>query len=361
MLRPPTLRLASLLLALALVSTAALAADDPLALLDAGHFKRARALIEAREATSPDDPATLYLRSRLTLQLGDAKAALPLAERAAALAPRNAAYRYQVAGCVGSLAQHAGILKQLGLAKRFKREAEAALALDPRQIDAIEGLIQFYSQAPGIAGGSDKHAAALAETLVTLDAARGRLAQADLAFHDKQRARGEEALRQAVSADPKSYAAHLALARFCLGDDQKKWDEAEQQARAALAINPGRVGAWYVLAHLDAHLQRWDDLDRTLAEAERAVPDNLGPCYQAARTLLADDHEPARAERGFRKFMTQEPEPGGPTLAHAHWRLGLAIEKQGRRAEALQEVETALQLKPDLDDAKKDLKRLKRG
>src|SRR5204862_619469 len=101
--------------------------------MDAGHLKRARALIEAREAANRDDPATLYLRSRLTLQTGDAKAALPFAERAAVLAPKNAAYRYQVAACTGSLAQHAGILKQLGLAKRFKREAEAALALDPRQ------------------------------------------------------------------------------------------------------------------------------------------------------------------------------------------------------------------------------------
>ncbi|MEK7331481.1 MAG: tetratricopeptide repeat protein [Candidatus Eisenbacteria bacterium] len=297
----------------------------------------------------------------MKLVSGDARAAVPLAERAATLEPKNADYRYQVAECVGSMAQRAGALKGLGLARRFKREAEATLALDPNHVDAHEGLIEFYSVAPGIAGGSDKRAHALADALVGIDAARGRLAQATLAFREKQGAKGEEALRQAVQADPNSYPARMSLARFCAGDAQKKWDEAEQHARVAIVLDPGRVGAWSMLAYLYAHLQRWDDLDRTLAEAERAVPDNLAPCYQAARTLLADDREPARAERWFRKYLTQEPELGAPTLAHAHWRLGLAVEKQGRRPEALSEVETALQLKPDLDDAKKDLKRLKRG
>jgi len=357
--RPLALRLVALLLAAPLAASAA--PDDPVALMEVGHFKQARTLVEAREKANPDDASAPYLRSRMKLVTDDARAALPLAERAATMEPKNADYRYQVAECVGTMAQRAGVLKGLGLAKRFKREAEAALALDPRHLDALEGLIEFYSVAPGIAGGDDKRARALADTLVAIDAVRGRLAQATLAFRDKQPVRGEEALRQAVQADPNSYPAHLSLARFCAGDAQKRWDEAEQHARAALTLDPGRVGAWSMLAYLYAHLQRWDDLDRTLAESERAVPDNLAPCYQAARTLLADDREPGRAERWFRKYLTQEPELGSPTLALAHWRLGLVVEKQGRRPEALSEVETALHLKPDLDDAKKDLKRLKRG
>jgi hypothetical protein len=52
---------------------------------------------------------------------------------------------------------------------------------------------------------------------------------------------------------------------------------------------------------------------------------------------------------------------GAPTHAHARWRLGLVLEKLGRKPEALAEVQRALELKPDLgDEAKKDLKRLKR-
>jgi tetratricopeptide (TPR) repeat protein len=352
---------ASLALLLSLPLARAFAADDPVALMDDGHYRRARVLVDARAAAHPEDPGTVFLLARLELAAGDAAAALPLAEKAATLAPRNAAHRYLVAQCVGSMAQRAGALKGLGLAKRFKREAEAALVLDPRHVDAHEGLIEFYSVAPGIAGGSDKRAHALAGALVGIDPARGRLAEATLLFRDKKDAPGEEALRQALAADPNSYRVRMTMVRFFANDTRKKWGEAEEHAKAALAINPGRSAAYGALAGLYAHLERWNDLDRILAEGERAVPDNLSPYYQAARTLLGDDREHARAERFLRRFLTQEPEVGGPTLAHAHWRLGLAIEKQGRKPEALAEVQTALQLKPDLDEAKKDLKRLKKG
>ena len=339
---------------------AAPAAQDPAALIEDGHLKQARAAIEARASASPNDARTLYLQSRIRLATGDAKSALPLAEQAAALEARNADYRYQVAECVGSMAQQAGALKALGLAKRFKREAEATLALDPRHTDAYEGLIEFYSVAPGIAGGNDRKAAALAEELVAIDAARGRMAQATLAMRDKQEPKAEEAMRQALAANANSYAVRVSLAHFYASDHQKKWDLVEQHARAAVALEPARVAPYATLAYLYTHLQRWDDLERLLGEAERAVPDNLAPWYQSGRTLLADDREPARAEKAFRRYLTQEPEFGSPSLAHAHWRLGLAIEKQGRKPEALAEIETALKLKPDLDEAKKDLKRLKR-
>lgn len=339
----------------------ALAADEIVTLMEDGHYRRARTLIDARAAARPDDPRTLYLRARMMLVMGDAAAALPLAERAASLAPKDVDHRYLVAQCVGTMAQRSGALKGLGLAKRFRREAEAARLLDPRNGETYEGLIEFYSVAPGIAGGNDKRAAALAETLVTIDPVRGRLAQARLFFRDKQETRGEEAMRQALAAEPNSYRVRMTLVRFLADDARKKWAEAEDHAKAALAISPGRVAAYAALAGLYAHLERWEDLDRILAESQRVLPENLSAHYQAARTLLGDDREHARAEVLLRKYVTQEPEIGAPTAALAHWRLGLVIEKQGRKPEALAEVQTALRLNPDLEDAKKDLKRLKKG
>jgi len=100
-------------------------------------------------------------------------------------------------------------------------------------------------------------------------------------------------------------------------------------------------------------------LDAILAQAEKNVPDNLSPYYQAGRLLLNPGSDLPRAENYFRKYLTQEPEPGAPQHAHAYWRLGLALEKQGRKPEAINALETAVRLKPDLAEAKKDLKRLK--
>jgi tetratricopeptide (TPR) repeat protein len=153
----------------------------------------------------------------------------------------------------------------------------------------------------------------------------------------------------------------MSMCRYHATEARKQWAEAEAQARAALALNPRRVAAYAALAGLYAHLERWDDLDRILAEAERAVPDNRSPHYQAGRTLLTDGRDPARAERYFRAYLAAEPEIGAPTRAHAHWRLGLVIEKQGRKTDAIAEVQQAVTLKPDLEEAKKDLKRLKKS
>jgi tetratricopeptide (TPR) repeat protein len=54
----------------------------------------------------------------------------------------------------------------------------------------------------------------------------------------------------------------------------------------------------------------------------------------------------------------QEPEGNTPHLAAAHWRLALVLEKEGRKADAIAELQTAVKLKPDFEDARKDLKRL---
>ena len=67
-----------------------------------------------------------------------------------------------------------------------------------------------------------------------------------------------------------------------------------------------------------------------------------------------------RAEAAFRKYLTQEPEPTAPPIWAGRWRLGLVLEKMSRTPEAVSELEAALKLKPDSEEVKKDLKRVKR-
>jgi len=77
--------------------------------------------------------------------------------------------------------------------------------------------------------------------------------------------------------------------------------------------------------------------------------------------MLRDSVELPKAEAYLKKYIagTKEPEPGAPIIAGAHWSLGLVYEKQGRKPEARAELETAVRLKPDFEQAKKDLKRMK--
>lgn len=327
------------------------------ALIEGGHWKRARALLEQRVNANPNDAQAVCLLSRVKIAFGDFDAALSLAEKAVALNGRNADYHYQLAEVYSDMLPRAGTLKQLSLSLR--KELDAALALDPKHLDALSGLMQFYLEAPWIAGGDKGKARAIAEQMVRIDAARGYLAMARLAQAEKDLAKVEGFYLKALQANPRNYEVQLALANLYGSQSKKKYDLAVKHAREALALDAGREVAYSILAVIFAMGQRWGELDAILAQAEKNVPDNLNPHYQAGRVLAAEGKDLPRAERYFRKYLTWEPEGYRPDFASAHWRLGLTLEKQGRKSEALSELEIAVRMKPDFDIAKKDLRRLK--
>jgi len=336
------------------------AANDPApeALIKAGHWKRARPLVEQRYQANPGDARSAYLLSQVKAAFGDLDAAVPLAEKAVALDSNNADYHAQLGVVCGETAEKASLFAKAGWAHRFKEETDKAAALDPKNLDARFALMEYYLQAPRLMGGSRQKAGAMAEEISRINRAQGYLAQARLAQEDKDATREEAAFLKALEAAPEDYEILVSTAAFYNRDTQKKYDQAEKHSRRAVKVSPGQVSAYSSLAFALAAVERWPDLDAALAEAEKNVPDDLSPYYQAGRALLYTGKDMPRAERYFRRYLAQEPEGEAPTLAHAHWRLGLVLEKEGRKAEAVAEIETALRMRPDLTEAKKDLKRL---
>jgi tetratricopeptide (TPR) repeat protein len=135
--------------------------------------------------------------------------------------------------------------------------------------------------------------------------------------------------------------------------------EVERYARHVQTLEPKRTNGYNGLAWSLARQKRWSDLDANLADAEAAVPDDFMPYYVAANALLGSNEDLPRAERYFRKYLSQEREAGTPSHAVAHWRLGLVLERQGRKSEAVSAMETAVKMDSALEPARKDLKRLK--
>jgi tetratricopeptide (TPR) repeat protein len=320
-----------------------------------GHWKRARPVVEAAVAAKPNDATALYQMSRIKQVFGDLNAARSFAERAVAIAP-TADNHLQLAGVVGDQATKASVFKQIGMAGTVKKELAAALAADPSHIRAHYFQLEYYKEAPGIAGGSMDKAKAEAATIAKLDAAWGYVALAEIASKEKRSADIPELYHKAHDAKPAQYDTGLAWCNSLAG--QKKWPEAEKCATDMLAVEPDRTGPYAILAYVYINQLRWNDVDKILAEAEKAIPDSLTPYFTAgtASTVVGAYD---RSERYLRKYMSQEPEPTGPKLSRAHWRLGLAFEKAGRKADAVTELQTAAQLEPSFEPAQKDLKRLK--
>jgi tetratricopeptide (TPR) repeat protein len=341
-------------------SPAALSPDSQKRLVEDGHWKRARAALEPRVQSNPRDAEAAWLLSRVRNAWKEYDAAVKLAETAAALDPKNAEYRWVVAENVGEQAEDASWFRALGLARRFKREAEAAAALDAGYVAPRWGLMEFHMRAPGVAGGDKKRAYALLEEIKRISAVQGPLAEFRMTQLEKKNESPEPYYLRAYQADPKHYGANMNLARFYTRDTQKKFDLAEKFARAAMQLEPFRAGPYATLALVYAVQQRWKELDELLSQFEKAIPDSSIAHYQAAAMLRVSGADLPRAERYLRKYLSVEPEPGYPTHADAHWLLAMVSEKMGRNADAVRELEAALRLNPGHDAAKKDLKRLKK-
>ena len=336
------------------------AGGGPEQLAEGGHWKRLRAWAEPRVAANPNDAQAAYYLASVKEELGDLDGALPLAEKAVSLEPNNARYHYRLGTICISQAQKAGIFKGLGLARRFKAEAEKAISLDPKNVDAREALMEYYFDAPGIAGGDKKKAWATADEIGKIDAVSGLLAQAGLAAKEKNPAKQGAFYEKALAAAPHDARVLREVAGFYSGDSQKKYDLTEKYGLEALKMDEDRMVPYIVLAVAYAATERWKDLDAMMERAEKNVPDDLGADYQAGKVLLLSGKDLPRAERYFRKYLTMEPEGGEPNHAAAHWRLGLVLEKEGKKAEAITEMEATLRLQADFKEAKEDLKRLKK-
>jgi len=341
-----------------LLLTPVVSADEPTTvLMQQKHWKRVRAIAQAKLKVSADDAEANYLMSRVLMAWNDSNAALPYAEKAVKLSPQNAEYHWALAQVVGNQAEKANIFRQIGLAKRFRSETETVLKLDPKHVEAHYGMMMYYFKAPGIVGGDKNKAYAEADEIGKIDRAKGYVALVRLAQEEKQPGKVEALYKQANDADPKLVEPYVGLINIAA--NANNFGEVERYARQLLTIEPKRANAYNALAWSFVKQKRWSDLDGILSEADAAVPDNSIPYYIAANALLAAKEDLPRAERYFRKYLSQEPEAESPSHAAVRWRLGLVLEQQGRKAEAVNEIEAALKAEPSIEPAKKDLKRLK--
>ncbi len=329
-----------------------------------GQFVRAAALLTARWQQDRENPDLNYQLSRALSAIGELDAALPLAEKASAANPQSADFHAQLAVIYGRQAEKASFVKQLGLARRAKKEFDAAYALDPQNIEALYGLMMFDNAAPTFLGGDKAKALQLADAMAAVDATRGLQAGAQLAHERKDAAAEEALLLKAIGPwpdyrEPEAYNAGMALAAHYQSTNRAA--DAGRIACAALQADPGRIDAYRLLVEMAAAEQCWNEVEDLLRGATARVQDDLSAHYAAAVAMLRAGRRRHRAEALLRRYLAHPPEANAPSLATARWQLASLLEQTGRVDQAIAELERAVAQEPSLEEAKRDLRRLKKA
>ena len=200
---------------LLLLPAAALAAplDDAVALYRAKRYPEARAALATLTAAEPKNAAACYYYG-MTLRLrGDSTAledAAPWLAKAAELEPTNATY---LADFGGTSLQLAGKTRSVSAATRGRDAMVRSLELNPDNLDAREGLLQFYAQAPWPIGSSSKAADQAAE-IAKRDPVRGLLAQVTVKTSAKKYAEASALCEDFLKQSPESFQALYQIGRL---------------------------------------------------------------------------------------------------------------------------------------------------
>ena len=288
-------------------------------------YDAARREAEATAKRHDMEAAAQYCVGRIAYAQGQSNKAVDWFERALDRDVTVAEYHLWLGNALGDEAQKASKFRQPFLARRVKTEFEAAVRLDPRNIDARHGLIQFYSMAPGVMGGSMTKAKEQAAEIGKLNRMRGHLELAALLEKEKDLAGAERELGAALTSASDSAAPYFALSNFY------------------------------------ARQKQWDRVFETLEQLMKALPDDKSAKLSYARVAYLSGQNLERGETEAKSWLASPPADASPQLtAAAHVRLGAIYDKQGRLDEARAEYEKGLELNPRNEEAKRGVAKLRK-
>ncbi|HYM77199.1 MAG TPA: tetratricopeptide repeat protein [Candidatus Dormibacteraeota bacterium] len=312
----------SLLTALFLLTAVSLA-SSPQDLLASGHVDEAVAALEQQVRQAPNDAAGYNLLCRAYFMMEEWDRGIANCERARNLDPQNSVHYLWLGRIYGEKADRAGLLSAGGLGKKSRTAFERAVELDPRNWEARKDLAEFYFSAPGIVGGGKDKARDQAEAIRALNPA----------------------------------AADWVVGQ--IAEKNRDYPAAEREYRAAIAASKSGVWAWVELAIFFRHINRLDDMEKALLEAETAPVDHHEALMDGASLLMRTGRDPALGIRLLRRYFSVGPVEEGPAYkAHEYW--GQLLERQGDHHGAAAEYRAALALFHGFHRAEEDLKRVER-
>jgi tetratricopeptide (TPR) repeat protein len=286
-----------------------------------GNYSGAIATLQPVASANSVDGDVYFWLERSYYELRDYDNAVSNGEKSVVINPKSSLYHQWLGEADGGKAD---VERSFSLARKVKKEFEAAVNLDGLNVEARRDLEEFCLDAPWIVGGNKDEALTQANAIAAIDPVEGHLARA---MYDrealKNNEQAESEYQQVLAAKPKKIDPYFEVADFYVAQDQPGSIETATQAAAAVSSNDPRI-----------------------------------EFYRGVEGILSDQNLPD-AERDLKSYLATSPDRSDwPGHASARVWLGRLYELQGKTPDAAEQYRAALQINPRLKEARTRLDKL---
>ena len=234
------------------------------------------AVLALRLPAAAEDAEKLFSAGQQAYAAEDYERAVSWFEQAVQIQPSVSLYHLWLGRACGRRAERVFFTRAIGLAKRTGAAFQKAVELDGSSIEALNDLLDFYLQAPGMVGGGEEKAPPLAARLARLSPAEGHRAQS------------------------------LMLA------NKKDWAGAEAELRRALDIEPSKPGRLLELASFLSERGRAAEADALFDRAAGLAPDSPEYLFARGRHLVESKRNPETARQLLEQYLQSPRRPDDP-------------------------------------------------
>lgn len=269
-------------------------------------------------STVPSSAEAHNLRCRVYFTLERWDDAASECGQAVQLDSQSAVHHLWLGRALGEKADTASFMTAFTLAKRARAEFEQAVSLDPDDGEAMSDLGEFYASAPGVVGGGNDKAQALATRLEKIDPAR----------------------------------AHVLLGR--IAESRKDYGTAEREYKQAVATSEHPAIPWMTLASFYRKHEQWDQMEAAVISGYKAAQRDRRAgvaLYNGASVLARGKRNLALAAKMLEEYLADFPKTEEGPAFEAHTRLAQLKAQLGDRNGAFEERAEALKLAHDYKPA----------
>ncbi|OEK04444.1 tetratricopeptide repeat protein [Roseivirga misakiensis] len=285
-----------------------------------GDSKSAKGILVEVNSKSEDYEKAQYYLGRIAFDNDDYSQAIDHFKTVIKKNDQNSDYYTWLGNAYGVYAQNSSRIRQGIIAPKIRKNYEKAIAIDPQNLDAQKGLIEYYTQAPAFMGGSLDKALNTAQTIKSFNEKEGYLALSTVYQRKEEYVKAEDALLKLVALDNR-YKTSL--------------------------------GTFYQnRAMYEKAFKHFEDM--RLNE-----PENTNAIYQFGRTSALSGQRTEEGIKALETYMTLPIQQGAPSFAAAKMRLGMIYEKIGDKEKAKAYYKSSLSDDPKMQLAKQGLKRVK--